>query len=218
MLDKRQMQFNLSHLIILRHLWDKATFVSMSQGTSSYCKAIREPVGLGKKHITNFQFSCYASKMQVQGVRAKTSVQKKQSLLQNNMEKVERKFCLGSSCQNENLLKVFLMCITGGAPTGICIQTRALQIFLNPGDKGMKFIICDCCSSTVNCPKKASKKVTFICISKQDRANTEAVSGLAQDPKCCSGRAVAWNWLPQLCKQCSFNKGSVIPAWFGVDI
>lgn len=29
MLDKRQMQFNLSHLIILGHLWEKKTFVSV---------------------------------------------------------------------------------------------------------------------------------------------------------------------------------------------
>lgn len=49
MLDKRQMQFNLSYLIILRRFCEKATFVSMSQGTSSYCKAINGPVGLGKK-------------------------------------------------------------------------------------------------------------------------------------------------------------------------
>lgn len=36
MLDKRQMLFSLTHLIILRCLWEKANFVSMSQGTSSY--------------------------------------------------------------------------------------------------------------------------------------------------------------------------------------
>lgn len=50
MLDKRQLQFNLSHLIILRHLWEKATFVSVSQGTSSYCKAIKGCFGLGEKN------------------------------------------------------------------------------------------------------------------------------------------------------------------------
>lgn len=131
--------------------------------------------------------------MQVQEVWVKTSVQKKQSLPQKDMERVERKFCLDSSCQNENLLKVFLMFITGGVTTQICIQTRALWIFWNPGDKGMKFMICDCCSSAVNCQNKASKKVAFICdcICEQDSANPETLSGLAQVPKCCSGRAVA---------------------------
>lgn len=132
MLDKRQMQFNLSNLIILRHLWGKGNFC---QYVTGYQQLLQSNKGTcwtwGKKpqtNISNFKFSYQASRTQVQEVGAKTPVQK-QSPPQKDTERLERKFCLDSSCQNENLLKVFLMYITGSVTTGICIQTRTLQIF-----------------------------------------------------------------------------------------
>lgn len=113
------------------------------------------------------------------------------------------KFCFDSSCQNQNLFQVvvvlffFFMWITGGATTGICIQTGTLQISSNPGDKGMTFMICDCYSTCVNCQNKAFKKANFSvtdAVCKQESANIEVLPGLAQGTNCCPGRAAAWSW------------------------
>lgn len=158
--DKRQMQFSLTHLIILRHLWEKANYVSVSQATNSYWKSIKGPACLGKN--ASFNLPVRFQRRGCRRMEAKTSVQKNQSLPQTGMARVERKFCLDSSCQNQNLFQsFFLMWIAGGATTGICIQTGTLQISSNPGDKGMTFMICKCYYTCVNCQNKALGKGNF---------------------------------------------------------
>lgn len=129
-------------------------------------------------------------------MEAKTSVQKNQSLPQTGMARVERKFCLDSSCQNQNLFQSFFFDVNRRR-----CDYWDLHPNRNPADFfkswRQRYDIYDLQVLLHMCelPKQSAwkRQLLFVtdAVCRQESTNIEALSNLAQGTTCFPGRAAA---------------------------
>lgn len=154
--------FSLTHLIIRRNLQEKTNFVSLPQSANSFWKSIKWPACLGRKQLA--QTSNFPAKLWRRDAgrwKPRCQCRRHRAFPRPGWLELKEHHALTAAAKIKPFFNVFLMWITGGFTTGICIQTGNLQISSNPGDKGMTFMICDCYPTRVNCQNKAFKNGNF---------------------------------------------------------